>query len=131
MGLLGIGNCICLKLVEHVGNMSNTTQPREQYIYPVPFWLANLLQQGDSMRAVDQTSHAHPSILQGVSTEHLIKLVRFGIWSKFMVEKAHKFNNISDVLKAELEVFSKSGYGIREDFQVQSKCTFSLYHVNI
>lgn len=56
------------------------------------------------MRAVDQTSHAHPSILQSVSTEHIIKLVRFGIWSKFMVKKGEKFNDNGDVLKAELEV---------------------------
>ena len=98
---------------------STTTQPLEKYKYPVPFRLANLLQQGDSLRAVDNTSQAHPSLLQGVSTEHLIKLVKFGIWSKFMVEKTHKFTNIRDVLKAELKLFSKSGYGMREDFQVQ------------
>ena len=107
---------------------STNTQSLEKDIYPVPFRLANLLQQGDSLRAIDNTSLAHPSFLQSVPTEHLMKLVRFGIWSQFMVDKSDKFDNISDVLKAELKVFSKSGYGIREDFQVQYKCIFSPDH---
>ena len=93
--------------------------------------MTSLLQEGHSLEAVNYTSPTHPLFLQGVSTEHLMKLVRFGIWSKFMVEKTDKFKNISDVLKAELEVFSKSGYGIRQNFQVKFKFIFLPDLLNI
>ena len=90
-----------------------------KYLYPLPFHLTSLLQEGHSLAAIDDTSPAHPFLLQGVSTEHHIKLVRFGIWSQYMVDKSDQFENTSDVLKSELKIFLKSGYGLREDFQVQ------------
>ena len=100
-------------------NTTNIEWERESHgngthVYPLPQRLANLLRQGDS---VDYKTLAHPSFLHGITTEQLIKMFKFGMWAEYMVRTGN-FDTPSDVIKAELDVFEKRGYNLREDFQV-------------
>ena len=88
-------------------------------VYPLPQRLANLLQLGDTFKSVDYKAMAHPSFLQNLSTDQLIKIFKFELWAKYMQHESGDFDTLSDVIKAEINTFSKSGFNLREDFQVQ------------
>ena len=90
-------------------------ETQRTHVYPLPQQLANLLHQGDY---VDYKTLAHPSFLNEVTTEQLIKMFKFKLWADYMV-KAGNFDTLSDVVKSELDVFDKRGFNLREDFQVK------------
>ena len=98
---------------------ASTYQTDTKYVYPLPQRLANLLQPGDSLKSVDYKAFAHPSFLQKLTTDQLLKMFKFELWAKYMQQASEDFDTLSDVIKAELNTFSNSGLNLREDFQVQ------------
>ena len=90
----------------------------QKYVYPLPLRLANLLLPGDSLKSVDYNALAHPSFLQRITTDQFIKMFKFGLWAEYQLNASDDFTTLSDVVKAELDTFSKSGFGLREDFKV-------------
>ena len=92
----------------------------QKHIYPLPLRLANLLQAGDSFKSVDYKALAHPSFLQRITTEQFTKMFKFGLWAEYMLDTSDDFTTLSDVVKAELDTFNKSGFNLREDFQVKT-----------
>ena len=85
----------------------------------MPQKLASLLQPGDSFMSVDFNSLAHPSFLQKTTTEQFIKMFKFGLWAEHALNSSNDFDTLSDVVKEELDSFSKNGFNLREDFQVK------------
>ena len=85
----------------------------------MPQKLASLLQPGDSFKSVDFNSLAHPSFLQKTTTEQFIKMFKFGLWAEYALNTSNDLDTLSDVVKEELDTFSKNGFNLREDFQVK------------
>ena len=102
-----------------------TDQTDQKYVYPLPLRLANLLLPGDSFKSVDYNALAHPSFLQRITTDQFIKMFKFGLWAEYQLNASDDFTTLSDVVKAELDIFSKSGINLREDFKVN--ITFHPY----
>ena len=85
------------------------------HVYPLPSWLANLMMPGNITE--DHRFLAHPSFIQRLSVEQILKMVKFELWAKYQVH-TKKFATLSDVLREELKVFEEKGYARREEFQV-------------
>ena len=81
-------------------------------VYPLPATMTKLVLPDET----DFNTTAHPSFLSGVSTEGLIKMFEFGLWSERMVRKG-KFATLSDVIKAEISIYETDGFGLRDNFQ--------------
>jgi hypothetical protein len=66
------------------------------------------------MKTVTQNNNVHPSLLENVSIEGIIKLMHFGIWvdSKLKIEA----NTIEKIMKNELKLY-KNDLGIRTDYK--------------
>ena len=109
---------------------TSTTQTDQKYIYPLPLRLANLLQPGVSFKTIDFKALAHPAFLQQITTEQFIKMFKFELWAEYMLNASDDFTTLSDVVKAELDSFEKSGFNLREDFQVKNTyIPTNLYHM--
>ena len=102
------------------------------YIYPQAAQLASLIQPAakhihrakiwHEYQQADYKPVAHPSFLDGMDTEQMFKIFKFGTWAQKMVDMG-KFEALSDVIKAELQVFENRGFPSRKNFQVRKKYT--------
>ena len=86
------------------------------YIYPMPLGLAKLVQPG----VFDHGDLAHPSLLENVDTEHFMKMLKFKIWADSKVNK-NEFRTLSEVIKAETQVFEDFNFTKKLEFQVKLK----------
>ena len=114
-------------MLQTLQNLQGNTYPYP-YIYPQPAQMADLIQPLQSRihnvkpwhdhASRDYKPVAHPSFLEGMDTDQMFKIFKFGTWARKMVS-TNKFKTLSDVIRGELQIFENGGFPLREDFQVQ------------
>ena len=113
-------------MLQMLNNLQGNTYPYP-YIYPQPAQMAGLIQPVSrpmhnarvwhEYQQADYKPVAHPTFLEGMGTEQMFKIFKFGTWARKMVDSGD-FETLSDVIKAELQVFENRGFALRADFQV-------------
>ena len=116
---------IILEMLQMLQSMRGNYFPYP-YIYPQPAQMAGLIQPvakqihsakiWHEYQQADYRPVAHPSFLEGMDTEHMFKIFKFGTWAQRMVESGNI--TLSDIIKAELQIFDDMGFALRADFQV-------------
>jgi hypothetical protein len=69
-------------------------------LYPLPEKLGNLLKKG----LTTKSDNVHPSLLDDVTTESLMKLMKFGLWVNYQI-RMKKSHTIEEVLRKELKLY--------------------------
>ena len=92
----------------------NLTDDEKSHAFPLPARIAKLLM---PIYTNYHNDKVHPELVEGLSTEQMLKMLQFGRWSKCKV-KTGMSKSLSNVLREELKIFEDAGFAIREDFQV-------------
>jgi hypothetical protein len=67
-------------------------------------------------KTTTSNSNVHPSLLENVTTESILKLLKFGLWVNYQIQ-SNKSLSAEDVIKNELKLYQHD-LGIKEDIVV-------------
>jgi hypothetical protein len=76
------------------------------------------------METTTKEDNVHPSLLDNVSTEKIIKLLKFGIWVKYQM-RINKSISFEDIISNELTLY-QDDIGIKSELVVRTLFMFSL-----
>lgn len=88
-----------------------------KYIYPLPSNLAKLVEGINGGKTSYDENFAHPSLLDGVDTKQMLKLLKFKLWADHMVKSASA-QNVAEVIKAEANLFETHGFELKDKVPV-------------
>jgi hypothetical protein len=80
--------------------------------YPLPARLGKLIK----IEKTTLDDNVHPSLLENVTTESILKLLKFGLWVNYQIQ-SNKSLSAEDVIKNELKLYQHD-LGIKEDIVV-------------
>ena len=98
-------------------DMTNLEQ-KSTHTYPLPAWLAHLVVPGNVTEDDVKSVIAHPAFIENLTPNQLLKMFKFGLWTKYKSNLEDANKTLSEVLQEELKVFEDRGFNLRADFQV-------------
>jgi hypothetical protein len=89
-------------------------------LYPLPAKLGKLLKR----KTITHDINVHPSLLDNVTTESIMKLLKFELWINYQI-RSEKYLTANDIIRKELKMY-QDNLGIKEDIVVKEIYMYSV-----
>ena len=95
----------------------------DTYDYPLPSNLAKMVQGTGTNYETNYENVAYPFIFENVDTKQMLKLLKFQLWTDYMVKNTSseytKEYQVRQVIKAEANLLETHGFELRDTYVVE------------